>query len=153
MNKIAAVLFWIGITFWIGGLAALTLIAAPTAFRNAPSREVAGTIFGSSLRAFAYVEIACAILAGLGLGLSLVGDRAWFNAIRAAMFVAMIAILLVIQAWIAPAMRGLQGQMATDPAARERFTRLHRISELSYGANLFLGTGLIILSALRRGPL
>jgi hypothetical protein len=67
--KFGPPLFWLGVSLWVGGLAALAL-AAPTIFRTAPSRESAGLIFGNVLRSFSFVEIACAVLAVAGLALS-----------------------------------------------------------------------------------
>jgi len=144
--KFGPPLFWLGLSLWVGGLAALA-VSAPTVFRNAPSRESAGLIFGSMLRSFSRVEIACALLAAAGLVLTWNRPPSTVDWIRAGLLALMIVILVGLQAWIVPTMEGLRSQMGDSEAARGRFQSLHRISEGLYKLSLLSGLALIVISA------
>lgn len=139
-------LFWLGISLWVGGLAALAL-AAPTIFRTAPTRESAGLIFGNVLRSFSWVEIACAILCGAGMALAWSRPTAAIDQVRAGLLGMMIALLIVLQAWIVPSLESLRPQVATSDVVRAQFQKRHKLSELLYKAELLAGLSLIVISA------
>ena len=144
--KFGPPLFWLGVSLWAGGLAALAL-AAPTIFRTAPSRESAGLIFGNVLRSFSFVEIACAVLAVAGLALSWSRPTITIDWVRAGLLGLMIVVLIALQAWIVPSMESLRSQMGTSDDARNRFQSLHKLSESLYKLSLLSGIALIVISA------
>jgi purine-cytosine permease-like protein len=139
-------LFWLGVSLWVGGLAALAL-AAPTIFRTAPSRESAGLIFGAVLRGFSKVEIVCALLAVAGMVLTWNRPAASVDLLRAGLLALMVAILIVVQVWIFPSLEALRPEMSASETARERFQSLHRISENLYKVTLLSGLALIVVTA------
>ena len=49
MTKAAHAVYFTSLALWVGGLAALTIVAAPTIFKHASSRTAAGAIFGPVL--------------------------------------------------------------------------------------------------------
>jgi hypothetical protein len=134
-------LFWLGVSLWVGGLAALA-VAAPVIFRSAPSRESAGLLFGQVLRSFGWVEMGCALLAAGGLALSWNRDF-----VRGGLLAAMMALLIVFLAWILPSMEALRPEIAASEPARARFQSLHRLSEHLYKLKLLAGLALILVSA------
>lgn len=139
-------LFWLGVSLWVGGLAALAL-SAPTIFRTAPSRESAGLIFGNILRSFSRVEIACALLCGAGMVLAWSRPAAAIDQVRAGLLGVMVALLIVLQAWIVPSLESLRPQVATSETVRVQFQKRHQLSELLYKAELLAGLSLIVISA------
>lgn len=144
--KLGPPLFWLGVSLWVGGLAALAL-AAPTIFRTAPSRESAGLIFGNVLRSFSRVEIACAVLAVTGMVLTWSRPAATIDLVRAGLLALMIAVLIALQVWIVPSMESLRSQMGGSEVARGRFQSLHGLSESLYKLSLLSGIALIVISA------
>ena len=145
--RFAPSLFWLGAGVWVGGLFALAIVAAPTIFRTAPSRESAGLIFGAVLRAFSKVEFACALLIAAGIFLTWPRPPATRDFLRAALLAAMVAAWILVQAWIFPAMETLRPELAASESVRGRFQKLHKISEGLYAFNLCAGLALIVLSA------
>ena len=139
-------LFWLGVSLWVGGLAALAF-AAPTIFRTAGSRESAGIIFGNVLRSFSRVEIVCALLSVAGLVMMWNRPAPLVDQIRAGLLGLMIAMLVVLQAWIVPAMEELRPRMPDSEPDRARFQKLHVVSENLYKVELLAGLALIALSA------
>src|SRR5262249_16671371 len=60
--RFSAVIEIIAITIWVGGMAALALIAAPSIFQTASSREQAGKTFSLILKRFHPVMYLCGTL-------------------------------------------------------------------------------------------
>ncbi|HEU4334412.1 MAG TPA: DUF4149 domain-containing protein [Candidatus Eisenbacteria bacterium] len=144
--RIGPLLFWLGISVWVGGLAALGL-AAPTIFRTAPSRESAGEIFAAVLRSFSRVEIVCALLAAGGMALTWKWPLPTIEWARAALLAIMFASLVILHAWLVPSMDELRPQIHTNEKSKRVFTARHRFSEGLYKAELLAGLALIALSA------
>src|SRR5262249_57127127 len=64
----SAIIEFIAITSWVGGMAALAFVAAPAIFQTAVSREQAGKTFGLILKRFHPVMYSCGVavlIAGL----------------------------------------------------------------------------------------
>jgi hypothetical protein len=142
--KFGPPLFWLGVSLWVGGLAAMA-IAAPTIFRTAPDRATAGAIFGNILRAFSRVEIVCALLAAAGMALSWQRPTPPVDWMRAVLLLFMIAVLIAMQVWIRPALDALLPGVGENPV--EQFQRLHRVSEFLYKGSVIAGLALILSSA------
>ena len=147
--RAGAPLFWLGISLWVGGMAALA-VAAPVIFKQAPNRETAGLIFGGVLRSFSRVEIGCAAVAFAGLTLSWQRPMPTVELVRAGLLGFMILLLIALQVWIVPTMEHLRPDIAGSEAARGRFQSLHRVSETLYKVNLLTGLALIVVSAMAR---
>lgn len=138
--RAACALHFLALALWVGGLAAIALVVAPTAFKVAP-RETAGLLVGESLRAFGRLEL---ILGAVAIFSALIcqfvgvwGPRVRWP--RLCALVAMAALSLVYTQSIYPRMEKARG---TDKA---EFDRLHRRSTKVVGANLLLG--LVVLGA------
>lgn len=157
MGRIANAAFLVALAVWVGGLLALSLVAAPIVFKTAGSRQLAGTIFGTILRTFTWVELTCAVLAAAGFALARpTGGLDWA---RGALLGLMIALLLAYAFGVNPAIAELRPQCGSfdrDPAddaersARLRFDTLHAWSVRLVGANILAGLALLALTALRR---
>jgi uncharacterized membrane protein len=132
----------VALALWVGGLAALTLIAAPLTFRHAPSHEAAGTIFGAILRTFNHVEMACGVIA-LACAL-LARPRGRAQMTRVALIGAMLVVVGLVGLWLIPTMGAIR---QLEP---ERFQSLHRLSEMLYGGNLVAGLIALGLSGIER---
>ena len=63
MIRVARIVLMASLALWVGGLATISFVLAPTAFKVQPSRQVAGQIVGASLRNFGVVELVCGVLA------------------------------------------------------------------------------------------
>ena len=152
MIRAAHAVYFTSLAVWVGGLAALTIVAAPTIFKYAPSRGAAGAIFGPTLRTFAWVELACALLlAASALFISLKDPRSWpVELIRMSLVTIMVLVLFSYAFGVYPAVgaeRVRIEKLPEDDPGRARFNRLHKLSVKLVGANLLAGLALLILSA------
>ncbi len=124
---------------WIGGTVFLGALAAPSVFRGAPTRTLAGDLVGAMVAGFARVKIGCMAVLVLGAGVRFVRWEAWngwiaarFSLIAAACFLELLASYAV-----APRIRTAREAIRSagldfdgDPAdpRRQAFRRLHRAS-------------------------
>jgi hypothetical protein len=141
MTRAGRLLFWVSMTAWIGGLAALALVAAPVIFKTAPSRAIAGDIFGRVLAVFSRIELACAIAALAGSILLMPRPASRSDWLRPVLLVAMMANVLLILFWLLPTMSAVRDVDAV------RFDQLHHLSTKLYGGTLLTGLGVIVLAA------
>jgi uncharacterized membrane protein len=153
--RAAHVLYWVGLSVWVGGLSTLSFVVAPLVFRNAPSRSAAGAIFGAVLRGFGFVEMVCAALVVAASVVLHKGEprESPLEVARLALVAIMVALLFSYVLGVNPAIAAERDRIARfdslpegDPA-KERFDRLHRWSVRLVGANLLAGWALLILSA------
>lgn len=160
MIRAAYAAYFLALALWVGGLAALSLVAAPVVFKTAPSRPVAGEIFGSVLRTFGYVEMGCAALLAVSsivLGLRS-PEEGWVKGLRLTLVGLMLLLLMTYALGIHPAMAQERARvpefasLAEGDPRRARFDRLHRWSVRLVGANLLIGTALLLLSAATLKP-
>ena len=63
----------------------------------------------------------------------------------------MIAMLVLLQAWLVPSLDELRPQIQANEKAKLVFTARHRVSEALYKSQLIAGLALIALSAWRSG--
>ncbi len=161
MSRALHATFTVALSLWIGGLVALTVVAAPVIFRVSGSRQTAGAIFGSLLRTFGWIELALAVVAATALlaQLMLTASVSTSDWIRVGGLALMIVFLLMSSFGISPAMHELRpncGSFDAVPAtseeseARARFNELHRWSERVVGATMLLGLIVLTLTAIRR---
>jgi hypothetical protein len=155
MIRSAYALFFGSLSLWVGGLAALA-VSAPVLFRQAAlTRAQAGQAFGAMLRAFGYVEMACAailLVSAIVLHVGAPGEN-WVKAVRLALLAVMILLLVAYGFGIHPAIHEERARIANfdalpehDPA-KAKFDRLHRWSTRLVGANLLVGLALLLFSA------
>ena len=154
----SAILEIIAITTWVGGMAALSFIAAPAIFQTAPSRESAGRSFGLILRRFHWVAYGC------GAAILIAGVLRWGNSYRVTapeLVRYVIALLmlglslfsgLVVSRKLDRVRAEMSGGIDSVPKAdprRAEFNRLHRLSTTLMAFNLLLGFALAIMFALQ----
>ena len=152
MIRATHAVYFTSLAVWVGGLVALTIVAAPSIFKHAPSRAAAGAIFGPTLRTFAWVELACAILlAGSSILISLKNPRSGpVEIIRLSIVGIMVLVLFSYAFGVYPAVATEREKIANlpeDDPGRARFDRLHRLSVRLVGTNLLAGMVLLVLSA------
>lgn len=158
MIRAAQSVYFTALGLWVGGLAALGAIVAPTVFRNAPTRADAGRIFGAVLRTFGIVEL---VLAGLVLASGWVLRKApgmrWGTA-RTILVVGLCVLVVVSVCGVDPAVaqaaskaRDVEKLPADDPG-KIHFQTLHGLSEKLAGATLLAGLALLILSGASLKP-
>lgn len=155
MIRWAQTVFISALGIWVGGMATLAFIVAPSTFRAAPSRAVAGTIFGAVLNSFGSVQIVLALVCLAALVALQVsgGLRGKGGPIRIGVVTVMLLLVLVGRFHIGPAIaheRETVPNFDTLPAGvpqKARFDALHRRSVQLAGATLLLGLGLLGCSA------
>lgn len=145
------------LAIWVGGLAVLGFLAAPTIFSTleaqdpAGGRAVAGLVFGVVFERFQYVALVLGAIFMALLGFrALLGPRplrlAWRIWAVAGMLALGAASAFVIAPRIDRIRRDTQGSVAalpdTDPRKPE-FARLHGLSNVLMLATLVGGVGLI----------
>jgi uncharacterized membrane protein len=156
MTRWARMVFVSALGLWVGGMATVGFIVAPTVFRTVPSRLQAGTIFGAVLHNFGTQQIILAVvclasLVALRLAGGLSNRRAAF---RIGGVGVMLALVLVSQYYLSPEIvRERESIAAFDsvPAGtprKARFDRLHRTSVQLAGATLLIGVVLLVCSTL-----
>lgn len=154
MIRVGRIILIASLALWVGGLATISFVLAPTAFKVAP-RPVAGQIVGSSLRTFGAVEVACGVLAvassiflryKTGRGKPVVG-----------LVVLMLMLTIVYVGVIYPAaavareeMNNPGRGMQMHESPEDRFAKLHRTSVALVGTNILLGTIALSFAAVAR---
>ena len=160
MKRWVQAVFVSALGIWVGGMAVLGFIVAPTVFRTVPSRLQAGTIFGSILERFGPMQIGLAIVCLACLvALRLLGglpNRAAL--IRFGGVAMMLILVLVSHCYLAPAIvrerEGIANFDSIPPGTPPKavFDRLHRASVQVSVATLAIGLGVLVCSALGPKP-
>lgn len=148
MIRVARALYFTALGLWVGGMATLAFIVAPTLFRTMP-RALAGQAFGEILQRFGPFQLALAAIAIVTVGiLARTELRPRTAVLRVVVLIFMVILVCTSQFYIGPA---IEHERASNPGAgmkvSDRFSVLHRMSVTLAGTTLFLGTGLLALSA------
>ena len=143
----------IALALWTGGIAFLSFGTAPVAFRVLDSPQTAGKVVGEALHRLNRIEIVCALVLVIALGLefALVGVRSNVHVIRAVVVVMMALLMLTYTYWVSPQLvdlreRGTEG----DEGLKSQFDALHKLYVRMMALNLLLGLGAIFLSVYLR---
>jgi uncharacterized membrane protein len=146
MIKVARALYFTAVGLWVGGMATLAFVVAPTLFRT-QSRVMAGQAFGAILHRFGPFQLALAAVSIVAVGLlARTGDlRPRAALIRVAVLLLMVILVCTSQFYVGPAIEKERDSGAV--LEKTRFGELHRLSVILAGTTLFLGTGLLALSA------
>jgi hypothetical protein len=155
------VLSLLGLSLWVGGLAAMGFVAAPAIFATLEAgsgldgRAQAGALFGAVFQRFQYAAwIIAGALIVLFIVRALLGPRPRKLRWRMLGVSVMLACSIATAGWIAPRIdqirRDTTGAVAAlpeDDARRQEFGRLHAWSNGLMLLTLVLGTGLIWIEA------
>jgi hypothetical protein len=146
-------LYFIALGLWVGGMATLAFVVAPTLFRV--TRGTAGQAFGSILRSFGPFQIAFGVVAAVTLAVLIkIGDlKTRTGLIRLGVLAVMLILVCTSQFYLSPAIERERLSIANFDSmppgvpAKARFDSLHRTSVWLASATLILGVGLLGLSA------
>jgi uncharacterized membrane protein len=148
---LSAIIEIIAITTWVGGMAALALIAAPAIFQTATSRENAGKTFSLILKRFHPVMYACGVLILISGMLRWAGS---FNhhlyasdVTRYAIAALMLSLALYSGLVISRRLDKLRGA-PKDDTRRAEFNSMHRLSTTIMAFNMLLGLAMAVMFAL-----
>jgi uncharacterized membrane protein len=155
MIRTARAVLFVSLALWTGGLATISFVVAPTAFRTAPSRKDAGTMVGATLRTFNKVEVGCGALS-LAAALYLYLKRPEGTK-KGRLTVVLVFVMLIVSvslmAWVYPdaaVARVKLESMPDDVITKDYFALIHRISVILVSVNICVGTGLLICNASRK---
>ena len=146
----------LSLVVWVGGISFLSFVEAPTAFRVAPTRHMAGSIVGPSLSLLHWMGLFSGVIfLGSSMLLSSLstGSARPFAARNLFVFL-MLLLTVVSQFVISPKMAALRtsfqdiDQVSPENPARVGFQALHRWSERLEGGVLLLG--IVAIFALAR---
>ncbi|HWX53373.1 MAG TPA: DUF4149 domain-containing protein [Verrucomicrobiae bacterium] len=143
-------LMLLALVVWVGGIAFLAFVEAPSAFQVLPDQHLAGLVVGRSLTILHCMGIISAcifLLSSITLNYLSNYQLRLFSASHV-FVVLMLALTLLSQFCITPRMREVRAGM-DNSAARAEFDRLHKWSERTEGGVLFLGLVLVVLTARR----
>ena len=160
MIRTARTIYFTALGLWVGGMATLFAVVAPTVFRAAPSRAVGGTIFGAVLKSFGTVQIVLGILAALAVVVLIKGGDLKPRAgwLRLGVLLVMLLVACNAQFVLGPAIereRAAIPNFESVPAgvpARARFDSLHNWSVRLGSLSLLAGLGLLVWSAAAKKP-
>ncbi len=142
----------LAVSVWLGGIAVLSSLVAPTLFAKMPTRAQSGEMFGYILSRFYVLEIA------LGVLLFVFGMLRWkyfaapmgFSVLRLVLLALMIGATLTAQFYIRPQLKELRQKIgsfekaAEDHPDRVLFGKLHQQSVMLMSFNL-LGAMLLLV--------
>lgn len=144
---------------WIGGITFFAFVEAPALFRALPTTRMAGDVVSVSLTKLHWM--------GLISGVVFLGCSLAYNQLKHArlkpfaashvFIVLMLALTALSQFSITPRMRELRAEMHPadnlpwNDSRRQEFDRLHEWSTRVEGTVLFLGFGVVVLTARRFG--
>ncbi len=130
------------LTFWIGGMWAIGYVVTPTLFDVLDDRALAGTIAGRLFTIMSYAGLFCGAL--LLAGQLARAGRDWLRSPRVWVLAVMLAVILVGEFVVTPAMVELRGSgLAEGSEQAARFARLHGVSATLFLINSLLGLGLV----------
>jgi hypothetical protein len=144
------ILIWLALIAWVGGIIFFAFVMAPTLF-SLLSVNQAGNVVSRSLTALHWMGIMSAVTF---LICSLLYSQMKYTRPRPFALVnvfvmVMLALTLISQFGITPRMRALRPQIESSVEARSEFDHLHGWSTRAEGGVLFLGLGVVILTARR----
>ncbi len=148
-------LMLLALIVWIGGIIFFAFVLAPTLFGVLPTTKLAGDVVNATLTKLHWMGL---ISGGVFLIASLLYN--WQKYVQLRPFalshifiVLMLAFTMVSQFGITPRMRELRSSPSIMESAsgREEFDRLHAWSTRLEGSVLFLGLGVVVLTARRFG--
>jgi hypothetical protein len=153
MIRTVRALYFTALGIWVGGMATLAFIVAPTLFRTA--RPVAGTVFGAILRGFGTLQVVLGVIAVVAVVLLMkAGElKTRTGGIRLGVLAVMLLLVVTSRFYLGPAIERERNSIANFDAipsgvpAKARFDSLHRWSVRLAGATLIAGAGLLALSA------
>jgi hypothetical protein len=144
---------------WIGGIIFFSFVEAPTLFTILPTTRMAGDVVSASLGRLHWIGL---IAGAIFLTCSLLYDQIKHGkprALAASNIFVLLMLLLTAYAQfsVTPRMRDLRAEMqsasalAPNDPRRMEFDRLHAWSTRVEGTVLFLGLGVVALTARRFG--
>jgi len=140
---------------WIGGIIFFAFVLAPTLFGVLPTTKLAGDVVNATLTKLHWMGLVSGVIFLIA---SLLYN--WQKYVQLRPFalshifvVLMLAFTVVSQFGITPRMRELRSNpsMMESPDGRAEFDRLHAWSTRLEGGVLFVGLGVVILTARRFG--
>ena len=152
-------LMLLSLVVWVGEIIFLSFVEAPTAFRVAPTRHMAGTVVGTSLSILHWMGLFSGVifLGSSMLHSSLTTGSARPLAARHILVFAMLLLTAVSQFGVSTKMASLRTSFQdidtvapTDPA-RMQFESLHKWSVRLEVAVLLLGLAAVYMTASRFG--
>jgi hypothetical protein len=149
----------LSLVLWVGGVAFLAFVLAPTVFRPGflPSRHLAGAVVGQCLNILHWLGVTCGVVflvTSIAESKALTGVAAPF-ALRNLLIVAMIVLTLISMFAISARMVQLRNDMVIvdnvpqDDPRRIEFNHLHIWSTRVESAVLLMGLAVIYLTARR----
>jgi uncharacterized membrane protein len=156
--RAALAVYFSALGLWVGGLAVLGAVVAPTVFGTAGSRPLAGRIFGSILRTFGWAELALGGLVVLSAWILRSTPKGRAAKLRLLLAFVMAVLAIVYVCGVNPTVHQRGEKLALNPStpeddpSRAQFRTLHRISESLVAANLLIGLSLLVFSAATLKP-
>lgn len=146
MKRLLAALDQIAVALWAGGMWVVGYLVAPTLFRAAPDRQVAGQLAGVMFTAMAFVGLACAVY--------LLVHRLGAQGLRALkqpffwIVLLMTALVVAGQFGVQPILAGLKEQAlpreVMESVFRDRFIAWHGVASVLYVIQSVLAIGLVL---------
>jgi len=155
MIRAARAVYFTALGLWVGGMATLAFVVAPTVFRTVKPRSLAGSTFGAVLHSFGPMQLALGVLGALAVAVLMKGGdlRPRSGWLRLGVLLLMLLIAGNAQFVLGPAIERERDSIVnfdTVPAGvpqRARFDTLHKWSVWLASISLLAGAGLLARSA------
>lgn len=146
MKRLFAALDHIAVALWAGGMWVVGYLVAPTLFRAAPDRQIAGQLAGVMFTAMAFVGLACAVY----LLVYRLGAHG-LKALKQPFFwivLLMTALVAAGQFGVQPILAGLKEQAlpreVMESVFRDRFIAWHGVASVLYVIQSLLAIALVL---------
>ncbi|HMV06203.1 MAG TPA: DUF4149 domain-containing protein [Accumulibacter sp.] len=153
MHRLAAALYEVALTFWVGGLWAIGYLAAPTLFATlAHDRPLAGALAGRLFELMGWVGLACGsyLLLFSLLRFGAISFKRWNFWLILLMLLLTAVSLFGIQPLLAQIKADALPREVMESVLRNRFATWHGVSSILYLVQSVLGL-LLVGGTLRGG--
>ena len=146
MQTFLSFIHLLSLVVWIGSIVFFSFVAAPGIFKTL-EREKAGELVGVIFPKYYFIGYVCGALALI----TLLAGSGQADLLKLVLLILMLVCTLVAGLVIGPPARRLKEKMKAEPenkeALQKKFKSLHSISVQLNAAVLFLGLGLLWLTA------
>jgi len=140
LTKLAGTL---ALALWFGGGIVAGFVAPQAVFAGLADRQLAGSISGAILSAYAVMVLICGVVYLLSHGAGRLGGATW-SRLTLALVMAAFLIVVFSQFVLTPHIADLRAEMLGVPELESRFSTYHQLSVILFALQWLLATVALI---------